>query len=113
MDNVNFDIDEDETPPPIRKQGESSYVKNLRPTSKLSIGEESKEGIEAEISVPNTARARALSTVYDPFKSYNQSQKISTGGFINKGYLISAIGLLRMLIVVNMNFLNNIFICCY
>jgi hypothetical protein len=91
MENSNFQI-EDEN----QKQNKTI---NIRP----SIVSTAPTHLSPPPVVHNIVRknTRALSIAYDPFKSYNQSQKIISGSRINKDYLISAVGVLRILLIVS------------
>ena len=95
MDNINFEIDDE-----IKQDNEqdNNYVKYLRPT----IESRSNNNLPpAQTDKPPISNKRTLSVNYDPYKSYNQSQKIATDGIaVNFDYLISAIGVLRILLIV-------------
>jgi len=98
MDNKNFEIDNE-----IKQDEErENYVKYLRPT----IETRSNNNIATpKIETPASSNKRALSVTYDPYKSYTQSQKIATDGIdLNYDYLLSAIGLLRILLIVTFIF---------
>lgn len=103
MDNINFQInDEIKQEEYKEKQRDNNYVNHLRPSI-----EPKNNNLKVLENVDSNKNTRSRSIAYDPFKSYNQSQKIASDGIaLNFDYLMSAIGLLRILLIASFVSIN-------